>query len=637
MEQNEQDIYGILKRHWGYDGFRGVQEKIIRSILSGRDTIGLMPTGGGKSVTFQVPALALSGVCIVITPLVALIKDQVDNLQKLHIRATALTGSITRNQVVNVLDNCVNGGCKLLYIAPERIQSSLFQNKLRHMRVSFFAIDEAHCVSQWGHDFRPSYLNIPMLRTLKPGVPMLALTATATERTLEDMVSCLDLHSPAVFKMSFERHNLSYIVRQTEDKFQETLHILSCTDGSAIVYTFSRNKTKEVADRLNHEGVPATFYHAGLTHKDREQRQNLWQSGKVRVMVATNAFGMGIDKADVRLVIHVDCPSTLEAYFQEAGRAGRDQQPAFCVLLFSGSDVQTLRRRVSEHFPERAYIADIYEHLAYYAQVAMGFGRGHRFEFNIEEFCKAFKFFPITVLSALRLLTNAGYIEYKDDADNLSRVKFILSRDDLYSLDNGDKTESELVTFLLRNYTGLFVDYSFIDESWIALALDKSRDEVYKTLKSLVLRGVISFIPRKSVPVITYLTDRLEKEELRFSADIYDIRRSQYKEKLEAVIAYAKAESVCRSRLLLKYFGEKNRHDCGHCDVCRANGLKKDDGELVKVAMKAIVEMLKDNEEHPIGDIRGIEIETGVLDEALHRLVDEGRVLVRADKIALLR
>ena len=468
----------VLHKYWGYDDFRGIQRDIIESIGNGHDTLGLMPTGGGKSITFQVPALCSEGTCIVITPLIALMKDQVHNLRRRGIRAAAIYSGLSREEIITTLENCIFGGITILYVSPERLSSELFRTKLRHMKVSFITVDEAHCISQWGYDFRPSYLEIADIRKDLPGIPVLALTATATPQVVEDIQDKLTgisrvsgisgISSFNVFKMSFERKNLAYVVRRATDKRQELIHILESVKGCAIVYARSRRRTKEVAELLNEAGISATFYHAGLDTTVKDERQRDWQNDKVRVMVATNAFGMGIDKPDVRVVIHIDCPDSLEAYFQEAGRAGRDGQKAYAVLLYNDADHRKLDKRISDTFPEKDYVRKVYEHLAYFYQVGVGSGYHATFEFNIDKFCHAFHHFPIQVDSALKILNRAGYIEYTEEQENQARVMFTISRNELYKLENASPNEEKVITALLRNYGGLFVDYNYIDESFIA-------------------------------------------------------------------------------------------------------------------------------------------------------------------------
>ena len=497
-------MISILKQYWGYDHFRGIQQDIIESISAGRDTLGLMPTGGGKSITFQVPALAMEGVCIVITPLIALMKDQVQRLRRLGIRATAIYSGMSRQETLVALDNCVLGGIKLLYVSPERLASEQFQVKLRHMHVSFITVDEAHCISQWGYDFRPSYLEIANIRKLLPGVPILALTATATPRVIDDIQEQLQFQQKNVFKMSFERKNLAYIVRHTSDKQGQLLHILNAVPGSAIVYVRSRRRSKEIADFLNSQlydpsakQKPATYYHAGLDHSVRDDRQTDWQQDKVRVMVATNAFGMGIDKPDVRLVIHMDCPSSIEAYFQEAGRAGRDGKKAYAVMLYRPDDHRKLEQRIASTFPDKEYILKVYEHLAYYYQMAVGDGYGVTREFDIERFCRTFRHFPVLADAALKILARAGYLDYATDPDNATRIRFLLSREQLYMLSEATPREELVITTLLRNYGGLFTDYAYISLEQIARdcerrslsATESPRPQRHRSLHSTTLHA----------------------------------------------------------------------------------------------------------------------------------------------------
>ena len=458
----------ILRKYWGYQDFRSIQLNIIQSIAEGRDTLGLMPTGGGKSITFQVPALAMDGVCIVITPLIALMKDQVANLKKRHIRAAALYSGMTREQIITTLENCIFGAVKILYVSPERLASNLFLTKLRHINVSFITVDEAHCITQWGYDFRPSYLKIADIRQLLPGKPILALTATATPAVVDDIQDKLLFRAKNVFSMSFERNNLAYIVRNTENRAAEMLHILNKIDGCAIIYVRNRKETKELAEFLCNNNVKATFYHAGLADSIRDERQREWQSDKIRVMVATNAFGMGIDKPDVRIVIHIEAPDCIESYFQEAGRAGRDGEKAYAILLTNRSDIARLRKRAVADFPDKDYIRKVYEHVAYFFQIAVGSGYGMAFKFNIMKFCRNFKHYPVMVEAALRILEQAGYIEYNCNDDAKSRVMFDLRRDELYRLHNNSQLEDKLIETLLRNYNGLFVDYGMVDEDYLA-------------------------------------------------------------------------------------------------------------------------------------------------------------------------
>ena len=541
-----------------------------------------MPTGGGKSITFQVPALVMEGVCIVITPLIALMKDQVQNLRRRGILAAAIYAGMSHDETLRILENCILGRTKLLYVSPERLESDLFITKLRHMKVSFITVDEAHCISQWGYDFRPSYLRIADIRNIQP-VPILALTATATPKVVDDICQKLSSTSGgpegvspfSVFRMSFERKNLTYVVRHAEDKLGEMIHILESVPGSAIVYVRSRKRAKEISEYINlnfspseTSGGASTFYHAGLDQATRDERQLSWQKDERRIIVATNAFGMGIDKPDVRLVIHYDCPDSIEAYFQEAGRAGRDGRRAYAVLLYNGADDRKLRRRIDEQFPDRNYIKDVYEHLAYYLQVALGTGQGRMFEFSLDEFCMRFHHFPVRAHSALTILSRAGYIDYMEEQDSAARVHFLTQRNELYRLEGNSPDEDRIIISLLRLYGGLFADYGFIDESLVAKEAGLSQPQAYNALKMLAQKRIISFIPRKRTPYIRYTQRREERDLIVIPHTVYEDRRALYQERIDAMLRYMQTDNQCRSRQLLRYFGETDSHDCGRCDVC---------------------------------------------------------------------
>ena len=558
----------ILKQYWGYDSFRSLQKEIITSIGEGKDTLGLMPTGGGKSITFQVPALAKEGVCLVITPLIALMKDQVNNLRKRGIKALAVYSGMTRQEILTALENCIYGNYKFLYISPERLDTEIFQTKVRSMKVSMITVDESHCISQWGYDFRPAYLKIAEIRKLLPGIPVLALTATATPEVVEDIQQKLDFHNGNVFRMSFERKNLAYVVRTTDNKTSEMLHILRRVAGSAIIYVRNRRRTREITELLNQEGITADFYHAGLENAVKDLRQKRWQCGETRVMVATNAFGMGIDKPDVRLVLHLDLPDSPEAYFQEAGRAGRDGRKAYAVILYAQSDKATLHKRIADTFPEKAYILDVYEHVQYYYQMAMGDGFQCVREFNLEEFCRKFKYFPVPVDSALKILTQAGYLEYTDEQDNASRILFTIRRDDLYKLHEMGPEAETLIQAILRSYTGIFTDYAFISEASLALRTRLTREQIYRILVTLTKRRIVDYIPHKKTPYIIYTRERQELRYMHIPPSVYEERKERYETRIKAMEEYVTTDNVCRSRMLLRYFGEKNDHNCGQCDVC---------------------------------------------------------------------
>lgn len=619
------DYLNILKQYWGYNDFRSIQLDIIKSIGEGRDTLGLMPTGGGKSITFQVPALVQEGTCLVITPLIALMKDQVQNLRKKGIKAAAIYTGQSRNEIIKTLENCIFGGVKLLYISPERLSSPIFQTKLRHIKVSFITVDEAHCISQWGYDFRPAYLKISEIRKLKPA-PVLALTATATTKVIDDIQTQLAFEQKNVFRMSYERKNLAYIVRKTNDKISELIHILSRINGSAIVYVRSRRRSKELSAILEDNGIPSTFYHAGLEPSVRDERQKLWHDNKKRVIVATNAFGMGIDKPDVRVVAHIDSPDSIEAYFQEAGRAGRDGAKSYAVLLWNNGDPAKLKKRINSNFPPKEFISDVYEHLAYFYQIGAGSGSGHTFAFDIGRFCVTYGYDSIRVDSALRILQNAGYLRYETEPDASARVHILLKRNELDRLNELTPQEDSVITTLLRSYGGLFTDYEYIDESIVATFSGLSQHETYQTMKSLSMRHIIHFIPQRKTPFITFVQDRAEF--INLPANIYDDRKTEFIKRIESVIAYASDDYICRSRQLLRYFGENIQSDCNQCDVCSKS--KHDDTVEDK-----IIRLLDDYEWHQLTDIMKIDASSPDLDRAIKYLVQEEIIHIDGDKISL--
>lgn len=629
------DYLSILKQYWGYDSFRGIQEDIINSIGSGKDTLGLMPTGGGKSITFQVPALAHEGLCLVITPLIALMKDQVQNLKKRGIKAVAVYSGMTKEEILTAFENCIFGDYKFLYISPERLDTEMFRIKLKSMKVSMITVDESHCISQWGYDFRPAYLKIADIRKLLPGIPVLALTATATPEVVTDIQQRLAFQKENVFRMSFERKNLAYIVRRTENKQEELLHILNHVSGSAIVYTRNRKRTKEICQYLNQEGITATFYHAGLTNDTKDQRQKSWSTGESRVMVATNAFGMGIDKPDVRLVVHIDFPDSPEAYFQEAGRAGRDGLKSYAVLLYARSDKTILKKRLADTFPEKEYIRQVYEHINFYYQMAMGDGLGRTYAFNIDEFCHNFKHFPVQVDSALKILTRAGYLEYTDEQDNNSRLMFTLRRDELYRINEGSPDTEKLLRIILRSYTGVFSDYAYINEDLLAQRSGLTRQQVYECLISLTRQNILHYIPGKKTPYIIYTRERQETDRLHFSKEVYEDRKASYERRIKAMLEYADSDHVCRSRMLLRYFGEKNRHNCGQCDVClqkHESGLKQGEFEEIR---EILINRLKESPRNPHNLINGLDFEQSKTEKVLAFLLSEEEIVQKNGSLYL--
>lgn len=623
MSANYRDI---LKQYWGYSEFRDLQEEIINSIGEGKDTLGLMPTGGGKSITFQVPALAKEGVCIVVTPLIALMKDQVQNLRNRGIKAVAVYSGMTRREILIALENCIFGDYKFLYISPERLDTEIFQLKLRSMNVSMITVDESHCISQWGYDFRPAYLKIADIRTLLPDIPVLALTATATPEVVEDIQERLHFAKKNVFQMSFERKNLAYIVRQTDNKQDELLHILSKVPGTAIVYARSRKRTKETAEILQKAGICANFYHAGLNNEAKDLRQKQWQKGEFRVIVATNAFGMGIDKADVRLVVHVDLPDSPEAYFQEAGRAGRDGEKAYAVILYSKSDKTTLNKRITDTFPDKEYITQIYEHLNFYYQMAMGDGLGRMYDFSLEQFCRNFKHFPVPTDGALKILSHAGYIEYTDEQDNASRLIFTVGRDELYKFKEMGPEVEALLQAILRSYTGIFTDYAYIHEGSLATRLNLTQQRIYEILIFLSKRGIIDYIPRKKTPYIIYTRERVELRHLNIPKEVYEDRKERYVKRINAMIEYVTADNACRSRMLLRYFGEKNNHNCGQCDIClQKNKSELRQSEFDELASK-IFAALENRSMTPAEIVRKLNIEPDRVSIVIQYLLDEGKL-----------
>lgn len=621
------EIHLILKKYWGYESFRPLQEDIIRSILNGEDTLGLMPTGGGKSITFQVPALTFtSGLTLVVTPLISLMKDQVDNLKKKRVKATYLHSGMSTKENRNAWEMIVNGNARLLYVSPEKLQNERFLMELRNLEINFIAVDEAHCISQWGYDFRPSYLNIKKLRKIKPGIPILALTATATPEVTEDIMLQLDFRKKNLFKKSFTRDNISYIVRNSDTKSYDLIHILSRTIGSAIVYVRSRKKTKEIADTLISAGISATYYHAGLDITTKDTHQNEWSHGKIRVMVATNAFGMGIDKPDVRVVIHYDLPPSLEEYYQEAGRAGRDGLPSFAVILSSKSDKSTLNRKVAESFPQRKDIKDIYELICLNLHYSIGEGYLSVKEFDIFRFCNIFQLQEKKCRASLRLLGQAGYMEFLEDIDKRSRLKILCEREELYDVRFHTKITEEVLSSALRLYTGLFADHVYIRESEIASYLKISNNEVYEALLELDKMKIVSFIPRSGLPLIFLPTAREEKTSLIIGKNIYEDRLDVLKKRAEAMIGYAFNNKDCRVKRMLAYFGETNAQDCGKCDVCRDKKNKKKQSSLKQEMIDKITSYLK---VHPEG-ARYVTIEslfgkeTQLVSECLSFLCNEG-------------
>lgn len=593
-------IHDILNKYWGYKSFRPLQEDIINSVLQGNDTIGLMPTGGGKSLTFQVPTLFyLSGIAIVVTPLISLMKDQVDNLERHNIKAVYFHSGMTLLENQLAWEKLINGGARFLYIAPERLSNERFMLALRGIEVKLIVVDEAHCISQWGYDFRPSYLNIKKLREIKPGVPILALTATATPEVTVDIARQLLLTNVKLFKKSFVRDNISYLVRKSEAKIRDILHILTKTSGSSIIYVRSRKRCKDIEAYLTSAGISATFYHAGLDHRQKEIRQNLWQQSKVRVMVATNAFGMGIDKPDVRVVIHYDLPPSLEEYYQEAGRAGRDGLSSFAVLLTSKIDIGIMRRRVSEAFPERTVIKNLYEKICTFLHVSIGEGFDTVRQFDIEKFCRLFKFQEKQCRASLKLLSQAGYMHFNDSSDSRSRIKMACEREELYHISELSDLAEQVLAKVMRMYTGIFSDFVYVWEPEIATSLKISERDVYVTMLELSRKKILIYVPRSDLPMIYFPTSREETQCLLIGVEIYERRKDNMEKRSESMIDYAFNENNCRVKRMLEYFGESNAGDCLKCDICRKEIAKLNSGRKTdEQLLKQIIEFIK---RHPDG------------------------------------
>ncbi len=585
----------ILVKYWGYSNFRELQEEIIRSVADGKDTLGLMPTGGGKSITFQVYSLSRDGVCLVVTPLIALMKDQVYNLKRRGIKAVAIYSGMSRDEREMALNNAVNGGYKFLYLSPERLQTEGFRERLKQMNVNLLAIDESHCISQWGYDFRPSYLEIASIREFVPDVPILALTATATPEVVKDIQEKLKFKKENVYQKSFERKNLAYVVRYTENKTAELLKIVNRIPGSAVVYVRSRNKTKKLADLLKKQGISADHYHAGLSKEVREEKQDAWQNDKIRIMVSTNAFGMGIDKPDVRLVVHMDLPDSLEAYFQEAGRGGRDGKKAWAVLLYNETDTSNLKKRIKTNFPPTDKIKRVYEALGNYYSLPVGAGKDMAYDFDIYDFSKKFKIDPITIHYSLKVLAGEGYLELTDEVNNPSRVLFTIQRDKLYEFQVAYKNHDVFIKLLLRSYTGLFTNFTTINEDILAKRANTTPQVIYEYLITLQKLNILKYIPRKDKPMVVYTEERLPVKHLSFDNKGYNFRKKRFKKRIEAVTHYATTTAKCRSQILLEYFGQKNPKRCGQCDVClRRNelGLSKYEFDMI---LDAIKQHIKEN------------------------------------------
>ena len=621
-----QQYLSILKQYWGYDEFRPLQGDIIRSIAAGKDTLGLMPTGGGKSLTFQVPTMVMEGLCVVVTPLIALMKDQVENLKNRGIAAAAIFSGMSHNEILMTLDNAVFEAYKFLYVSPERLATAIFMEKVKQMKVCMIAVDESHCISQWGYDFRPSYLRIADIRELLPDVPVLALTATATPEVVDDIQKQLHFKAPNLFQKSFHRSNLAYVVRTVENKDENLLKILNSVPGTSVVYVRNRKRTKEVSDFLNLNGISAENFHAGLKNESKDAKQSRWKSGETRVIVSTNAFGMGIDKAEVRTVVHLDLPDSLEAYFQEAGRAGRDEKKAYAVLLYNNGDAVKMRKRVSDSFPGKEMVLKVYEALGNYYQIGLGSGLDAVFPFDIADFCVKFKLPILISYNCLKIMQQAGYIELTDEQDSSSRVLFTVGKDDLYKQKHSPDQE-KLMHILLRSYTGLFTDLAAINENLLAKRLEWTQDQIYQQLVGLAKERIIQYIPRKKTPYLTFVREREATSRVVLNSETYDDRRDRYISRVKSVLDYAQEENICRSQILLAYFGEKETKACGKCDIC----LKKKETQVstneFETIRQAIYQALRSEELTAKALTQKIQHKESKVLEVVRFMLDNGQII----------
>lgn len=626
------DIHQLLLKYWGHAQFRPMQQEIIESVINGTDTIALMPTGGGKSICFQIPAIANEGICIVISPLIALMKDQVENLNKIGIKASAIYTGMAKREIDIILDNCIYGNVKLLYVSPERVETNLFKERFKKMNVNLITVDEAHCISEWGHDFRPAYLNIHALREIHPEVPVLAVTATATPHVIADIEKFLKLRSSLLFKKSFERKNLAYMVLHEQDKLSRLLKILHKIEGSTIIYVKSRKKTKEIAHFLIHQGIKADFYHAGLNSKQRHQKQELWKTNNNRVIVATNAFGMGIDKPDVRLVIHMDLPHSIEAYMQEAGRAGRDEQKAYAILLFEPADQLDLERRISENFPAIKTIKNTYQALGNYFQIPLGAAKDERFVFNITDFATRYDQSVSLAFSCLKVLETEGLITLSDAYYNPSKIKFEVAKNELYEFQVKNTSLDPLIKTILRSYSGAFDNFITCNEQELAKRLNTTTKKIIHSLSYLNDTSIITYIPSSDLPQITFLQERLDLKNLSLSKKTYNNRKQIATKKMESIIGYATLETSCRNQYLLHYFDEENVNSCGICDWCIQSNKTDLSSSAFNTIEKQLAQLLATNAltiEEILHEMN--EVNEGLLLKAIRWLLDNDQLLTDED------
>lgn len=624
----------LLKKYWGYDSFRPLQRSVIESVLAGCDTLALMPTGGGKSITYQIPALAKSGICVVITPLISLMKDQVDSLRKRKIMAQAVHSGMTSREIDVVLDNCVYGDYKFLYVSPERLETDIFRTRFEKMNVSMIAVDEAHCISQWGYDFRPSYLNIAKIRALAPDAVMLAVTATATTVVVKDIQQKLGFVEENVFTMSFARHNISYIVRECEDKRSMILKIIYSLNGTGIVYCRTRKDCEELSAFLVSEGVKSDFYHGGLSYPMRNSKQEAWIKEQISVVVATNAFGMGIDKHNVRFVIHHDTPDTLEAYYQEAGRAGRDGKTSYAVLLSNKNDNVAASRRIEGQYPSIDEIKAIYGLICNYLNLAIGEGEQTVHDFNIYDFCSKFRVFSTNVLNSINILQLCGYMTITDNLDNPTRIHFSVSREELYRIQLTRNDLESFLSILLRSYTGLFSQFVPIDEHYLAHISGYTVQYINEAFKKLGQLKVINYIPCRQTPLLIMNTERLSPDNIRIDANQYSLRKEQSIKRLDSIFEYKDSQDKCRSLILQHYFGEQSEYECGTCDVCRAK-LKMGDiaaqDKNIDAVKEVIIKVLEQQKVDIKSLMKRVKASQLLIERGVKELLESGEVVQLSD------
>lgn len=625
-------LQGTLKKYWGHEEFRPLQREIIERVMAGRDTVALLPTGAGKSLTYQLPALVMPGVAIVVTPLIALMRDQVEALRARGVNAVAVNSSMTFAQIDIALDNCAYGDVKLLYIAPERIDTLIFRSRLRKMTVSLVAVDEAHCISQWGYDFRPSYLRIGSLREALPGVPFLAVTATATELVLKDIVRYAALKDPQIFRASFARPNIAFVVRQVENKYEQILRVVEKVQGTGIVYCRTRAQTEQVADFLRSRGVHADFYHAGLGFKLRAAKQSAWTNGRTRVIVATNAFGMGIDKSDVRFVVHFAPPASVEAYYQEAGRAGRDGRRSWAVMLYNAEDRTAVARRIEMEYPPLDQIKKVYESLFNFLQISIGGGKEEIYDFELMNFAAYSKTYSLTAFNAIKILELAGYMTLTDEMEHSTRIMFRVERDDLYRYRVENHAMDGFLKVLLRSYTGLFSDFVAVDEAFLALASGYTEAHVCDMFITMSRAKIIRYIPRRRSPLLIFHEERLPVADLLIPASVYARRREQSELRAAAVIEYAEQRTLCRSVVLQNYFDEHTATPCGVCDVCLAGSGRGDMRALDEMVEREVMGLLRSGVRYDLrGLVSAVDGRATVALNVVRKLIGRGVIEQRAD------